>query len=260
MKVFTSTEGSTPLLVSMPHNGEWIPPSIAADMHPFALEVRDTDWKLDRLYSFLETMEVSVVAGHISRYVIDLNRPTDGSSLYPGADTTELCPTSSFDKESIYQQGQEPDPAEIRSRVQDYWRPYHSQLQAELQRIRQEHGYALLLDAHTIASRVPRFFDGQLPDFNLGTNDGNSCDPDLERQLTNLDFSPYSQVCNGRFKGGYITRAYGDPNQNVHAVQLELSQATYMDEALRVVDDVKLAEVQPQLEKLVQTLLQWSPD
>lgn len=260
MKIFNSSQGNSPLVVSMPHNGEAIPPSIAADMQPFALDVRDTDWKLDQLYSFLGAMDVTVIAGRLSRYVIDLNRPADDRSLYPGADTTGLCPDTSFDKQPIYRQGRKPDPEAVRSRITRYWQPYHEQLQSELHRIRQDHGYALLLDAHTIASRVPRFFEGQLPDFNLGTNDGRSCAPGLQNALARLDFSPYSQVTNGRFKGGYITRAYGDPDQNIHAVQLELSQATYMDEKLRVVDETKLSQVQPHLRYLVLALLAWKPD
>lgn len=232
MEPFEFTPGSVPLLLSIPHCATQLPPEIAATMTPAALELTDTDWHVDTLYDFAGDMGIGVIRPRYSRYVIDLNRPPDDSELYPGANGTGLCPTTTFANEALYRQGHEPDDAEIARRLDSWWRPYHSKLQSELQRLRERHGVALLFEAHSIASVVPRLFEGQLPDLNVGTADGASCAPALMQQVqTVLDGqSKYSHVTNGRFKGGYITRAYGQPEKGVHALQLELAQCNYMDE------------------------------
>lgn len=233
MEPFQFRQGRAPLLVSMPHVGLHIPDGIAAGMTDLALTLPDTDWHIDRLYNFLDDIGASVVAATHSRYVVDLNRPPDGASLYPGTATTELCPTGTFDGEPLYRDGAAPDEAEIARRVAGSWKPYHDRLEAELQRLKAAHGYALLWDAHSIRSVVPRLFEGRLPDLNIGTADGASCDPGLARRVMAVAESAqgYGAVLNGRFKGGYITRRYGRPDDGVHAIQLELSQRTYMDEA-----------------------------
>jgi N-formylglutamate deformylase len=230
--IYSLTEGRVPLLVSFPHSGEKLGP-IGCCATAAAKRLADTDWHLPRLYDFLGGMGASVLAANYSRYVIDLNRDPSGESLYPGQNVTELCPTTTFAEEPIYKPGHAPDAAKQAARVETYWRPYHDALALELDRLVATHGYALLWDAHSIASQVPRFFEGTLPDFNLGTNDGQSCGQGLgEVLLRALDgVKGYSAVLNGRFKGGFITRRYGNPAGGVHAVQLELSQATYMDEA-----------------------------
>src|SRR6185295_2029969 len=167
-----------------------------------------------------------------SRYVIDLNRPPDSAPLYPGAANTGLCPTEQFDGQPLYKSGETPADSDVQDRLQRYWRPYHERLATELQSLHARHGVALLFEAHTIRSRVPRLFDGRLPDINLGTADGKSCASDLAALLieTAGEAVNYSSVLNGRFKGGYITRHYGRPTEGVHAVQLELTQCSYMDE------------------------------
>ncbi|MDH3230857.1 MAG: N-formylglutamate deformylase, partial [Alphaproteobacteria bacterium] len=228
-----------------------------------ALTVPDTDWHVDLLYDFLGDLGASVIAATHSRYVVDLNRSPDGADLYPGRDTTELCPTTSFDREPLYRDGREPDGAEIARRVSQYWEPYHTALAAELERLRATHGVALLWDAHSIASEVPRFFEGRLTDLNIGTNGGKSCDPPLARRVMAVAeagaASGYSVVLDGRFRGGYITRHYGRPDASVHAVQLEQSQRTYMDEgppfAFR--DDLARA-VRPALRAMLEALLDWA--
>ena len=229
--IFSFRKGDVPLLVSLPHSGESLGP-FAAQMTPAAKRMADTDWHLGKLYGFLDDMGVSLLAATHSRYVIDLNRDPSGKSLYPGQDVTELCPTTTFAGEPIYQQGMVPSGLDVASRVTTYWQPYHDALAAELDRLKAVHGYALLWEAHSIASHVPRFFEGKLPNFNLGTNEGNSCGKGLGEGLLEAvgSKSAYSSVLNGRFKGGYITRHYGNPAADVHAVQLELSQVTYMDE------------------------------
>jgi len=232
MDLFRFRAGTSPLLVAMPHVGTYLPVELAARMTGAALALPDTDWHVDRLYDFLDALDASTLIATHSRYVIDLNRPHDNASLYPGQDTTSLVPIDTFTRERIYRDGQAPDDTDIKFRVQHYWRPYHEQLQHELARLRAVHGYALLWDAHSIASVVPRFFAGQLPDLNLGTVDGSSCAAFIERTVTEAArrASSYTTVLNGRFKGGYTTRAYGRPTEHVHAIQLELSQRIYMNE------------------------------
>jgi N-formylglutamate deformylase len=220
--------GRAPLLVSMPHTGTAVPKEIRERLTPEALALPDTDWHLEKLYDFLEPLGASMLVATHSRYVVDLNRPPDNANLYPGQDTTGVVPIDTFHKEPLYS-GALPDAAEVHSRIQSYWQPYHAKLAEELAHLRKQHGHALLWDAHSIFSELPRFFAGKLPDLNLGTGDGKSCAPGIGEALL-AKVSGYSTVLNGRFKGGYITRSYGNPARGIHAVQLELSEATYMDE------------------------------
>jgi len=232
MEIYRFTAGDSPLLVSVPHCGTYLPEAIAARMTEAGRAVADTDWHVDRLYDFAAELGASVITATHARYVVDLNRPPDDAPLYPGADNTGLCPTTTFDRAPIYLPGDEPDAAEVASRIETYWRPYHGRLAAEIARIKARHGIALLFDAHSIRSRVPRFFEGRLPDLNLGTGGGVTADPALIERLVALcaERDDFSHVLDGRFKGGYITRIQGSPGTGVHAVQLELAQATYMNE------------------------------
>src|SRR4029077_9189158 len=230
MAPFKFRAGRTPLLVSMPHTATHVPEPLLGRMTEHAKLLPDTDWHLERLYDFLEELGASVLVATHSRYVVDLNRPPDNANLYPGQDTTPLVPLDTFHNQPLYHHGQEPRSAEIAERVTTYWKPYHSRLSQELQALKKKHGYALLWDAHSIFSVVPRFFAGTLMDLNLGTADGRSCGTGIGEGLMQK-VSAYRAVLNGRFKGGYITRTYGDPANGVHAVQLELSEATYMNES-----------------------------
>jgi N-formylglutamate deformylase len=258
---FQLRRGHVPLLVSMPHLGTAIPPEIMADMNAVAARVDDTDWHLDRLYDFVEEMGASVLVPVNSRYVIDLNRPPDDVNLYPGQDTTSLCPLDTFNKEPLYLPGKAPDAAAVQARVAAYWQPYHTALEAELSRLRAEHGMALLWEAHSIRSHVPRLFQGRLPDFNLGTAGGASCGTGLgERMLAIVNqANGYSAALNGRFKGGYITRRYGAPDRNTHAVQLELAQITYMEETWPyALDESRATVLRPVLRALLEAGLDWA--
>jgi N-formylglutamate deformylase len=255
-------QGRVPLLVSMPHVGTGVPPELARRMRPEALQLVDTDWRVDELYDFLGELDVSLIQARYSRYVVDLNRPPDGGSLYPGKTVSAICPLQSFAGCDLYRPGEDPGPAEVGLRIQDYWHPYHQALRAELERLKAQHGYALLWDAHSIASKVPGLFAGTLPDLNFGTADGVSCDASLLTVLERVAAgSPeFSWVSNGRFKGGAITRLYGRPDQRVHAVQLELSQATYLQQT----PPFKLCEqraeaIRPLLRELLATTLGWKP-
>jgi len=255
---FVFHSGTRPLLVSMPHAGTWVPSELAARLTAPAREVHDTDWHLERLYDFAVDLGASILRATHSRYVVDLNRPPDNANLYPGQNTTGLCPVDAFDGTPLYLAGQPPGEAEIAARREAVWQPYHAQLAQELARIRSLHGVAVLWDAHSIRSMVPRFFEGRLPDFNLGTADGASCDPALaEAVLAIANAAPgYTAVLNGRFKGGHITRHYGRPETGVHAIQMEMAQCTYMQEQMPF-DYLPeaAAKVQPHLQAMLQAVL-----
>lgn len=261
-KIYTLHRGSTPLLLSLPHTGTHIPPAIASKLLPRALQTEDTDWHLERLYAFAADLGASVIVPHASRYVVDLNRPSDNQPMYAGANNTELCPTRFFSGDALYRDGEAPDEAEVHERVAIYWQPYHDTLHAELMRLRAEHGHALLWDGHSIKSELPWLFDGKLPDLNLGTAGGNSCAATLRDALAAVlqSQSDFTVAIDGRFKGGHITRHYGRPAEHVHAVQLEQCLSSYMRETPPYAwDAVHAARVQPLLRRLLQAMLQWRP-
>jgi N-formylglutamate amidohydrolase len=241
MDIYSLAVGSGPLVVSMPHSGLGLSEGLAARLTPAAAALPDTDWHIPQLYDFLEELDVSIIRANYSRYVVDLNRAPSNMSLYPGQETTDLVPLTLFDGSPVYLEGQEPDEDELEARRTDFHDPYHKALTELLVETRMEHGFALLWDAHSIADVVPRLFDGVLPDLNLGTYGGEACDPVIERACLKamMDHEEYASIVNGRFRGGFITRAYGRPSQNVHAVQMELAQSAYMDLATRTFDESK---------------------
>jgi len=258
MANFTLQRGRVPLLISLPHDGSFIPPQIAARMHPAARRSPDTDWHVGRLYEPLaQALGASLIKPRASRYVIDLNRPADGHALYPGQRETGLVPTIGFDGEPLYPADDTPDALDVQRRTDDYWKPYHQALARELDALRAEHGRAVLWDGHSIRSRVPMLFDGQLPDFNLGTAAGGSCSKGLQQRLRAClqSQSRFSFAVDGRFKGGYITRNYGRADTAVQAVQLELVQLNYMDESSFEYDQAKAPAVQDLIRQLLQICL-----
>jgi len=262
MHLWRLWRGDAPLIIDVPHAGTHIPDAIALRMTDAARAVPDTDWHVDKLYAFARsTGATTIVAAH-SRYIVDLNRDPSGAALYPGADNTELCAMRTFGNATIYAEGEAPDAAEIAARRSVYFDPYHAALAAEIERVRAHHGYAILLDAHSIASEVPRFFAGRLPDFNLGTAHGASCSPDAQALVAGVlaNATPFTHVINGRFTGGYVTRHYGRPDGGVHALQLEMAQAAYMDEAPPFrYDRARAAPLIAVLERLVIALSEWRP-
>lgn len=256
---FRFRQGTRPLLISMPHVGTHVPPALAARFTDEGQRVPDTDWHLERLYDFADELGASVLVATHSRFVIDLNRPPDGASLYPGQSVTGLCPVDLFDDQPLYRDPADvPSETEIAQRREAIWQPYHTQLGQELARIQAAHGVAALWDAHSIRSVLPRFFEGQLPDLNLGTANGASCDPALAEQLLSIgkQATGYTAVLNGRFKGGHITRQYGNPAQGIHAVQLEMTQCSYMQESwpFDYLPEVA-AGVQPHVRKMLEAVL-----
>jgi N-formylglutamate amidohydrolase len=233
MKLYEIDRGESAVIVDVPHAGTYLPVTLAARLTPAARALPDTDWHVEKLFSFARGMGVTVLAATHSRYVVDLNRDPGGRALYPGADNTELVPTRTFANEPIYLPGDEPDSAEIAQRCGEFFTPYHAVLAGEIERVLARHGYAILLDGHSIKREVPRFFAGRLPDLNLGTVDGASCAPEFHHAaaLTLARATAFSNVVNGRFKGGFITRYYGGPARGIHALQLETAQACYMNES-----------------------------
>ena len=229
MDLYRFRSGASPLIVSMPHTGTYVPEWLAPRLTAGARALPDTDWHLEQLYDFLGELGACVLVATHSRYVVDLNRAPDNTNLYPGQDTTGIVPLDTFHLQPLYLPGFPPSDEEVAKRIETYWRPYHQRLEQALAETKAKHGYALLWDAHSIFSELPRFFKGKLPDLNLGTADGKSCGSGIGEALLK-SVEGYSAVLNGRFKGGYITRKYGNPANSVHAVQLELSEATYMDE------------------------------
>jgi len=254
---FDLHRGQAPLLISCPHSGTHIPADIAARMVPEALSVPDTDWFVDRLYAFAKDLGASMIVPRHSRYVIDLNRAPDGQALYPGRRETGLVPLISFADRDLYVEGQTPDNEEQRARIATYWHPYHSAIADELARLRSMHANVVLWDAHSILSEVPMFFEGRLPDLNLGTAGGSSAEARITEALTSVMAAQqdFSWVVNGRFKGGYITRHFGAPARGIHAVQMEMAQDCYMDESPPSWNIAKASRASILLEHLINTCI-----
>ena len=260
--IFALTRGTAPLLVSVPHAGVHIPPALERRMTPAALQRADVDWHLPHLYDFVRAMGATLLTANYARHVIDLNRPPQDESLYPGQDVTGLLPMDTFRKEPLYLPGEEPDDAERDERRERYWQPYHDALRSELDRLRSRHEHVVLWDAHSICSVLPRFFEGRLTDLNLGTADGRACAPALQAavEAQMAAQSDFSHVSNGRFKGGWITRHYGEPSRGVHALQLEMCQCTYMDETAPFAYRTDLAaKVQPLLRRMLAAVVEARP-
>jgi N-formylglutamate deformylase len=260
--VFSLHRGTTTLLVSLPHCGTEIAEPMLARLAPAARSLDDTDWYLDEIYGFVRDLGASLIVPRYSRYVIDLNRPPDGAAMYAGVNNTGLVPERSFAGEALYPPGRQPDQAEIAHRRATYWQPYHDALRQELSRLKEAHGHAVLLDGHSIKSQLPWLFHGRLPDLNLGTADGATCAPQLRAALVAALEAQreFSSVADGRFKGGYITRHYGQPRQRVHAAQLEMCWSCYMAEAPPYrPDPPRCARLAPVLRSFVQRLLDWRP-
>lgn len=251
--VYRFHAGDSPLLISVPHDGRKLPGDIEANMTPAGRRLPDTDWHVARLYEFARELGASLLVAEYSRYVVDLNRPPDDESLYPGQLKTGICPVETFAGEALYEGAAVVTDEERERRVEAFWQPYHDKLRACLDELRQRHGYALLWDAHSIPSRVPRLFDGELPALNIGTNDRRSCASNVEQAVADVARkSSYSTVVNARFRGGYITRHYGDPEADCYAIQLELAQRCYMDEVTLVYDSALAANVIKTLRRMLE--------
>jgi formiminoglutamase len=253
--------GTSPLVLGLPHTGTIVPDGCLDRLNLTGKAITDTDWHIHTLYDCLSE-GVTSVRTPIHRYVIDVNRDPSSVSLYPGQNTTGLCPLTDFDGQSIYHDGQAPDAAEIERRRATYHAPYHAALQAELDRVQALHGFAILYDCHSIRSQIPYLFDGTLPNFNIGTNLGTTCDLEIESKVARICTTAdgFTSITNGRFKGGWTTRHYGRPAQGCHAIQMELAQSTYMaeippwDYATHRADTLRVT-----LKSILETLSAWRP-
>jgi N-formylglutamate amidohydrolase len=251
-RIYSFHAGTTPLLISVPHDGRQLPADLAALMTDVGRSLPDTDWHVIRLYKFAIATGASLITANYSRYVVDLNRPADDAAMYAGQLSTGLCPTETFAGEEIYARRAAID---IDNRVSRFWHPYHDKIADTLAKFREAFGYALLWDAHSIASRVPALFDGQLPVLNIGTWNGRSCGRAIADAVMQVaESSPYSAVLNGRFSGGHITRHYGQPDENVHAMQLEIAQRAYMDEATTDYEEAKASQLRGSLGHMLQAM------
>jgi len=262
MDLWQLHRGDSPLVIDFPHSGTHLPDALGPRLTAIAQTVPDTDWHVDRLYEFAGAEGATLFRATHSRYVVDLNRDPSGAALYAGADNTELCPTRTFGGEPIYADGAAPSSAEIEQRLAIYFLPYHAALAAELARVRERHGFAVILDAHSIRGEVPRFFPGRLPDLNLGTAGGASCHRELQACAAGVlaEAKGFTHIVNGRFKGGWITRHFGQPRNGVHALQLEMAQDCYMDEAPPYRwDPVRASRLVGVLQRLVRALTLFRP-
>ena len=251
-----------PVVLGVPHAGTYVPPEIWSCLNEVGQKLADTDWHVDQLYSDL-LPGATMVKANFHRYVIDANRDPEGVSLYPGQNTTTLCPTTDFDGRPIYLNGSELDPEEIEKRRLAWHAPYHAALKAELERVHAKHGIAILYDCHSIRSVVPYLFEGTLPDFNTGTNGGATCAPEIEKAVVDLTAKAegYTSVVNGRFKGGWTTRHYGKPETGVHAIQMELAQSTHLvsEDTPFAFNEVKAARLRVHLKEILSALADLAP-
>ena len=222
--------GNSPIILGMPHTGTYVPGGVFSKLNANGQTLADTDWHIDKLYEGLLGV-ATIVRANFHRYVIDANRDPSGKSLYPGQNTTSICPLTDFDGEAIYIAGQEPDESDIALRIAEFHVPYHAALAAEIKRVREKFGVAILYDCHSIRSHIPFLFDGRLPDFNIGTNEGQTCAPEIEQITHDIcqEADGFTIILNGRFKGGWTTRHYGLPRNGVHAIQMELAQCRYLE-------------------------------
>ncbi|MGB5558683.1 MAG: N-formylglutamate deformylase [Paracoccaceae bacterium] len=255
-------QGSSPVVLGLPHTGAHVPADILDQLNTFGRALADTDWHIHELYAGL-LEDVTTVRTTVHRYVIDANRDPSGESLYPGQNTTGLCPLTDFDGNPIYNDGQEPDAHEVSARSKAYHAPYHAALEEELSRVTRIHGFAILYDCHSIRSHIPFLFDGTLPDFYIGTNIGATCAPEIETAVADICAAApgYTSILNGRFKGGWTTRHYGRPSQGRHAIQMELAQSTYLaaETAPWAYDTARADRLRRQLRAILTTLSDWRP-
>lgn len=261
MSLIEVSRGDSPLVLGLPHTGTDIPPDCLGRLNDTGRAMADTDWHIHALYDGL-IPDVTTVRTTVHRYVIDVNRDPSGASLYPGQNTTGLCPVTDFDGVAIYNDGQEPDTAEVAHRRAAYHAPYHAALAAELERVKAMHGFAILYDCHSIRAHIPFLFDGRLPDFNIGTNEGTTCASAIEERVFALCHSAksYSSVLNGRFKGGWTTRHYGKPAYGQHAIQMELAQSTYMlEHPPWTYLPARADQTRAHLKPILETLSDWRP-
>lgn len=263
MEPVSISSGDSCLVLTMPHTGTWLPPEVFYSLNENGQSLSDTDWHVDQLYADL-VPSATIIRANFHRYLIDANRDPTGRSLYPGQNTTGLCPVTDFDGLPIYLDDKEPDRLDIQGRLSNFHAPYHEAIEAELARIKKQHGVAVLYDCHSIRSKIPFLFEGVLPDFNIGTNGSVTSAPEMEIATAEKCSSTkdFTTVLNGRFKGGWTTRHYGRPEEGVHAIQMELTQSAYLEteHSPFAYSDAKAERLRPHLKTVLQNLIALAKD
>jgi formiminoglutamase len=256
-------QGTSPVILGFPHTGTELPPAIWERLNDNGRILADTDWHIHQLYNGLLDGATSVRAT-FHRYVIDANRDPQGLSLYPGQNTTGLVPETDFDGKSIWKDGEAPTDQDVADRLADFHAPYHAALAAEIERVKAIHGVAILYDCHSIRSHIPFLFEGKLPDFNIGTDMGRTCDSAIEQAAVTAAAAAdgYDSTLNGRFKGGWTTRHYGKPGTGVHAIQMELAQSTHLSTETPpfAYDPTKAERLRVHLKDILVRISQTAPD
>ena len=256
LKTFSFYEGSSPLLVSIPHDGRLLSEDIKKSFKEKFIELPDTDWHMNRLYESFKDTQWNIISANFSRYVVDLNRSSDDTKLYKDYQSTGLCPIKSFSGEHLYSDDNEISELTIKRRVESYWKPYHDKIKQTLESIKSKYGYAILWDAHSIKSRIPNLFEGELSNLNIGTNSGESCPNSITESIHKVaNDSGFTVVINDRFKGGHITRHYGKPAENVFAIQMEIAQRSYMNELTLSYDERLSKKLTPILKLMLDTFI-----
>ncbi len=256
MNAFELLVGDGPIILAQPHGGTYVPSEIMAKLNDTGQALADTDWHIARLYDGLCT-NATIIKANFHRYVIDANRDPADVSLYPGQNSTSLCPLTDFNGSPIYKSGMEPGADEIANRQRTWHAPYHHALQSQIERVKSIHGNAIVYDCHSIRLRIPFLFEGVLPDLNIGTDNGRTCSPGLQSLVQKLaTSSPYSTVLNGRFRGGWTTRHYGQQQNGVQAMQMEITQQAYLEHerAPWNYSEKKSASLRPLLKQILEAL------
>ncbi|MGK7389273.1 MAG: N-formylglutamate amidohydrolase [Candidatus Cyclobacteriaceae bacterium M2_1C_046] len=266
MEVFNFKEPSAqkvPILISVPHSGTFFPEDIKADFKPEQLSsLEDTDWYVEKLYDFAPSLGMSMIVANYHRWVIDLNRNPESKPLYDdGRNVTALCPTSTFNEKPLYHEKRIPGAKEIDRRLENYYKPYYEKISETLDSFINEFGIALLWDAHSIKQYVPGIKKEIFPDLIVGDNDGKAAGDGISMiALDNLETERYNLAYNKPFKGGNITRHFGNPAQNQHALQLEMTKINYMDNDEVHYDEQRAGHMRELLISVFSSLIEKLPD
>lgn len=255
--IIEPTVPKVPIIISSPHSGTFFPPEIASKLKPeMADKPDDADWFIDRLYDFAPAMGITVIKANYCRWVIDLNRDPESKPLYTdGRVITGLVPTTNFNGDPLYKDAV-PEEHEIAERIHKYYLPYHEKLEELLEQTKQQFGKALLFDAHSIRRVVPGIQKEAFPQLILGDNDGTSASKEVIDAVWNiLKDSGYEATHNTPFKGGQITRSFGKPDDNVHALQLEMAKTNYMDATETEYDGQNAAQIREVLKAVFTQLI-----
>ncbi len=245
-----------PVVLSIPHAGKFVPEDIRIQLKQDLLPPDDTDWFVDELYNFASSLGITTIKAENSRWVIDLNRNPDDTPLYTdNRIITALCTTTNFMGEPIYtDERKKVTDEEVSLRKELYFTPYHQAMQQLLNEVKTEFGSVLLWDCHSIRRFVPSIQPQPFPDLILGSADGVSASQTIIDTVSNaLQSSSYSFSHNHPFKGGYITRQYGKPNLQQHALQLEMAKPLYMNDTEQRFDEQRANNIRKLLIKSIRT-------